>query len=140
MKCPKITLVSENKTCVIDGVKDLEYSFQQAPQDENVYGCFIDITITEVSNELSNFLNVTVVSNEFLKAKKSIKNYFEFHFECYIKPVNDFYYLKTDGNTMIRSLAKKNKTTKIGSNCYASPFLEYKSNSNYKKLRLINYN
>jgi len=127
MKCPKITLVSENKTCVIDGVKDLEYSFQQAPHDENVYARFIDITITEVSNE-------------FLKAKKSIKNYFEFHFECYIEPVNDFYYLKTDGNTMIRSLAKKNKTTKIGSNWYASPFLEYKSNSNYKKLRLINYN
>ena len=140
MKCPKITLVSENKTCVIDGVKDLEYSFQQAPHDENVYACFIDITITEVSNELSNFLNVTVVSNEFLKAKKSIKNYFEFHFECYIEPVNDFYYLKTDGNTMIRSLAKKNKATKIGSNWYSSPFLEYKSNSNYKKLRLINYN
>jgi len=123
----KIILATKDENIVIDGVKELNFNTEILHNEDLYipvnavqilkYSFSIDITISNISDELRNILGVPKI------------------FDVFINPINNFIYSKIKDRDIIDTMAKKNKTTKIDGNWFFNPYLEYKSNST--KLQLI---
>lgn len=133
MKCPninlktKMILATKDEDIVVDGIEELEFNIETLHNEDQYippnavqileYSFSIDITISSISDELRNIFRVPKI------------------FDVFINPINDFKYAKIKDRDIIRTMAIKNKTTKIDGKWFLNPYLEYRSNS--IKLQLI---